>query len=93
MQETSFSVSDSRRSANRIVAFGLAAIVGILATAGGVLLLTLPDANAFNLRVERLFIDKSHLIKKVRVPNNGSIVQDIRHGRHAATSLSSHFSC
>ena len=67
MQETSFSVSDSRRSANRIVAFGLAAIVVILATAGGFLLLTLPDANAFNLRVERLFIENNDLTTQAEI--------------------------
>ena len=41
----------------RITALGIGAIVAILAAAGAVLLLTLPDANAFNARVERLFIE------------------------------------
>jgi len=35
---------------------GIAAIVAILCIIGTVLLLTLPDANAFNQRVERVFI-------------------------------------
>ncbi|MGE4324609.1 MAG: transcriptional regulator [Pseudodonghicola sp.] len=41
----------------RVVAFGIAAIVAILAAAGGLLLLTLPDANAFNAQVEKLFVE------------------------------------
>jgi DNA-binding winged helix-turn-helix (wHTH) protein len=41
----------------RVVALGIAAIVAILAAAGGLLLLTLPDANAFNAQVEKLFVE------------------------------------
>jgi DNA-binding winged helix-turn-helix (wHTH) protein len=40
-----------------VIALGIAAIVALLAIAGTVLLLTLPDANAFNARVERVFIE------------------------------------
>lgn len=57
MPDPIISVSEARRSGNRIVGFGLVAIVAILAAAGAVLLLTLPDANAFNARVERLFVE------------------------------------
>ena len=57
MPDPTISVSETRRSGTRIVSFGIAAIVAILVVAGVVLLLTLPDANAFNARVERLFID------------------------------------
>ncbi len=57
MRENSISVSEARRSGVRIVAFGIAAIVLILAATGALLLLTLPDANAFNARVERLFVE------------------------------------
>ena len=39
----------------------------ILATAGGFLLLTLPDANAFNLRVERLFIENNDLTTQAEI--------------------------
>ena len=42
---------------NRIVFGGIAAIVVILATAAAVLFASLPDANAFNARVERIFVD------------------------------------
>ena len=57
MQETSISASEARRAGTRIVHFGIAAIVVILAGAATVLFLTLPDANAFNARVEQLFIE------------------------------------
>lgn len=57
MPDPTISVIEARRSGTRIVGFGLAAIVAVLAAAGVVLLLTLPDANAFNARVERLFVE------------------------------------
>lgn len=57
MPDPTISVSEGRRPGGRIVGFGIAAIVAILATGGAVLLLTLPDANAFNARVERLFVE------------------------------------
>jgi DNA-binding winged helix-turn-helix (wHTH) protein len=57
MPDPTISVSETRRSGTRIVSFGIAAIVAILVVAGTVLLLTLPDANAFNARVEQLFIE------------------------------------
>lgn len=57
MPDPIFSVSDMRRSGNRLAAAGIVAIVAILALAGALLLLTLPDANAFNARVERLFVE------------------------------------
>ena len=57
MQDDSFSASEARRAGTRIVSFGIATIVIILAGAATVLFVTLPDANAFNARVERLFIE------------------------------------
>ncbi|WP_425044371.1 winged helix-turn-helix domain-containing protein [Primorskyibacter sp. S87] len=57
MPAPTISVSETRRSGTRLVGFGLAAIVVILATTGTILLLTLPDANAFNARVERVFVE------------------------------------
>ncbi|WP_171132173.1 MULTISPECIES: helix-turn-helix domain-containing protein [unclassified Ruegeria] len=57
MPDHSISVSDARRSGTRLVGFGIAAIVAILATAAVFLFLTLPDANAFNAKVERLFVE------------------------------------
>lgn len=57
MPDNTISVSDTRRSGTRLVGLGIAAIVLILATAAVFLILTLPDANAFNARVERVFIE------------------------------------
>ncbi|OIQ28415.1 MAG: hypothetical protein BM562_12950 [Alphaproteobacteria bacterium MedPE-SWcel] len=57
MPVPTFSVSDSRNAGMRVVAFGIGAIVLLLLGAGTVLLLTLPDGNAFNARVERLFVE------------------------------------
>lgn len=57
MPEPTISVSDARRSGTRIVTFGITAIVVVLVIAGAFLFLTLPDANAFNARVERLFVE------------------------------------
>nr|WP_321249631.1 helix-turn-helix domain-containing protein [uncultured Ruegeria sp.] len=57
MPENSFSVCEARRSGARLVGAGIAAIVLILFTAAVFLFWTLPDANAFNARVERLFIE------------------------------------
>ena len=57
MPDPTISVSEARASGSRVIAFGIAAIVALLVIAGTVLLLTLPDANAFNARVERLFVE------------------------------------
>lgn len=51
------SVTDTRRTGGRLITFGIAAIVAILTTAAVFLMLTLPDANAFNARVERVFLE------------------------------------
>lgn len=57
MQETISSAIEARQVGNRVVIAGIVAIVVILALAGALLFLNLPDANAFNHRVERLFIE------------------------------------
>ncbi|MCI5098550.1 MAG: hypothetical protein MRY77_19725 [Rhodobacteraceae bacterium] len=57
MPDPTISVSDSRRSGSVLVTAGIVAIVLLMIAAGTVLLLTLPDANAFNARVERLFVE------------------------------------
>ena len=67
MPDSIFFASDMRRAANRIVAIGIAAIVVILAAAGAFLLLTLPDANAFNTRVERLFVENDDLTAQAEI--------------------------
>ena len=53
--------ADARRSGSRVVALGVAAIVAILALAAVLLFVTLPDAGAFNARVERIFIENDAL--------------------------------
>lgn len=61
------SVTDARRSGVRIVVLGIAAIVGILGIAALLLFLNLPDANAFNARVERLFVENDDLTSAAEI--------------------------
>jgi DNA-binding winged helix-turn-helix (wHTH) protein len=61
MQENSTSAIEARQIGSRVVTLGIIAIVAILLGAGALLLLTLPDANAFNARVEQLFIENDDL--------------------------------
>ena len=61
------SATEARRSGTRIVAFGIAAIVVLLVGAGLWLLLTLPDADAFNARVEQLFVENDDLTTQAEV--------------------------
>ncbi|WP_103257679.1 winged helix-turn-helix domain-containing protein [Tabrizicola aquatica] len=61
MPEPTSSVTDSLKAGNRVVAFGIAAIVLILLAAALFLFLNLPDANAFNARVERIFVENNDL--------------------------------
>ncbi len=67
MQANSSSASDAKAVGTRIVGFGIAAVVLILALAGAVLLFNLPDANAFNARVERLFIENADLTSAAEI--------------------------
>nr|WP_281502769.1 helix-turn-helix domain-containing protein [Aliiroseovarius sp. F47248L] len=59
--ESSSFASDARRVSNRVVVAGIAVIVGILLIAAIVLFMTLPDANAFNARVEQIFVENDGL--------------------------------
>ncbi len=61
MQESTSSASESLKAGNRVVAGGIAAIVLILLGAAVFLFLNLPDANAFNAKVERLFVENDDL--------------------------------
>lgn len=67
MQESTTSAIEARQTGNRIVVGGIAAIVVILATAAVLLFLNLPDANAFNARVEQLFIENSNLTGQTEI--------------------------
>lgn len=60
-QVTTSSATEAREIGNRIVIGGVIAIVVILLIAAALLFLNLPDANAFNARVERLFIENDTL--------------------------------
>ncbi len=61
MQANSSSASEAKAVGTKIVTFGIVAVVLILGIAGAFLLLTLPDANAFNARVERIFVENTSL--------------------------------
>ncbi|MBM7065993.1 response regulator transcription factor [Actibacterium sp. 188UL27-1] len=67
MQEASTSVTDTRRSGNRVVIVGMIAIVVILLTAALFLFLNLPDANAFNTKVERIFVENDNLTSNAEI--------------------------
>ncbi|MEO8531159.1 MAG: hypothetical protein ABI459_08035, partial [Deltaproteobacteria bacterium] len=61
MQVNSSSVSEAVKPNNRIVIYGIVAIVLILGLAAVLLFASLPDANAFNASVEKLFADTEAL--------------------------------
>ncbi len=67
MQELSTSVIDTRRSGNRIVVFGIVGIVLILLVAAIGLFFALPDAGAFDARVEQLFIENNDLTAQAEI--------------------------
>lgn len=55
------SATEGREIGNRIVVGGIIGIVVILAAAAVLLFVNLPDANAFNARVEQLFVANDNL--------------------------------
>jgi DNA-binding winged helix-turn-helix (wHTH) protein len=59
--DTPFVATDALRSGNRVVVWGIVAIVVILSLAALLLFMALPDANAFNSRVERIFVENDAL--------------------------------
>ncbi len=63
----STSVTDTRAAGNRVVALGIVAVVLILGSAAAFLLWSLPDANAFNARVEQLFIENADLTSEAEI--------------------------
>ena len=67
MQDQTTSAIEMRRSGGRIVGFGIAVIVAILAAAAALLFWTLPDANTFNARVERLFVENDDLTAQAEI--------------------------
>ncbi|MGY3438773.1 hypothetical protein [Marinovum sp. KMM 9879] len=67
MEDTEATAADLRRSGSRLVQFGVIAIVAILALTAVFLFLTLPDANAFNARVERIFVENDALTSDAEI--------------------------
>lgn len=61
MRGLTSTATDARRSGNRVVILGVMAIVAILTIAAVFLFLNLPDANAFNARVEQIFVENDAL--------------------------------
>jgi DNA-binding winged helix-turn-helix (wHTH) protein len=61
VQGITTSATDSLKAGNRVVGFGIVAIVAILLAAAVFLFVSLPDANAFNAKVEQIFVDNNNL--------------------------------
>jgi len=64
---SSSSASDARQIGNRVVVIGLSLIVLFLLGAAVLLFANLPDANAFNERVEQLFVQNDDLTAQAEI--------------------------
>ena len=67
MQENSTSASEMRRTGGRLVTFGIAGIVALLIVAALLLFLALPDAGAFDARVEQIFVENDDLTSPAEI--------------------------
>lgn len=63
MQSNISSATEALRSGSRAVTWGIVAVVAILLATAVLLFLSLPDANAFNARVERIFVENDALTR------------------------------
>mgnify|MGYP001801356908 CR=1 FL=1 len=61
------SAADARKSGSRVVILGVVGIVAILTITAIFLFLKLPAANAFNMRVERIFIENDALTSDAEI--------------------------
>ena len=61
------SATEAREIGNRIVVGGIIGIILILAAAAVLLFVNLPDANAFNARVEQLFVENDNLTTNAEI--------------------------
>ncbi len=67
MQDGSSSATDLTRTASRAVIWGFVAIVVVLAGTAALLFANLPDAGAFNARVERIFVENADLTGQAEI--------------------------
>lgn len=67
MRDNITSASDTLKTGNRIVTIGIASVVAILLISALLLFMYLPDANAFNARVEQLFIENDDLTAQAEI--------------------------
>lgn len=67
VRENTTSSIETRQTGNRVVVAGIAAIVLILLIAAILLFANLPDANAFNARVEQLFVANDDLTTQAEI--------------------------
>lgn len=67
MPDSISSVTEARRSGNRVAVFGVVAVVVILAIAAALLFFSLPSADAFDARVERIFIENDSLTDSTQI--------------------------
>ncbi len=67
MPGPSIAASDLIRLGSRTVVWGISAIVGVLALTAVLLFLNLPDAGAFNDRVERVFVENADLTSQAEI--------------------------
>ncbi len=67
MQAITTSATEALRTGNRIVTAGIGAIVLLLVGAAVLLFVNLPDANAFNARVEQLFVENADLTSQSQI--------------------------
>ena len=67
MPGPSISASDISRLGSRAVVWGIAAIVGVLVLTAVLLFLNLPNAGAFNARVERVFVENADLTTQAEI--------------------------
>lgn len=67
MPGSSILAADLIRTGSRAVLWGIVAIVAILSLTAVMLFLSLPDANAFNARVERVFVENADLTSQSEI--------------------------
>ena len=67
MPDQTSSASDIRRSGGRLIGVGIGAVAALLVIGAIVLFWALPDANAFNARVEQIFVENDNLTSAAEI--------------------------